>query len=365
MEGRVVFSGGGTGGHLFPSLAVGDRLREKDPGLKITFIGSGRVLEKNLMGHYQADFIPLKIEGLKRRGWKSLRALFLLPAAFLKSLRILLRLRPRLVIGAGGYSSGPVVLLAAWMGIPTLIMEQNQRPGFTNRLLRRWVRAAAVSFESTLPEFQDKGIHTGNPVRAEFHRIPPGKREDRLRLMIFGGSQGSRFLNRVITETLPDLEDIRDRLVFRHQTGKDDLDRVRERYAAAGFCDAEVEPFFYDMADKFRDSDLIISRAGATTIAELAAAGRASLLIPFSGAADDHQTLNARELESTGGAEILDEEEFTPGAFRSKIWGFLQDPERISRMEKNLRGIRKIDAAEAIAEICLRLMENSKGGPNG
>lgn len=365
MEREVIFSGGGTGGHLFPALAVGERLLEKDPELRITFIGSGRALEKSLMNHYRADFIPLKIEGLKRRGWKALRALFLLPAAFLKSFRILRRLRPALVIGAGGYSSGPVVLLAAWMGIPTLLMEQNRRPGFTNRLLLRWVKIAAAAFESTLPELKGKGVHTGNPVREEFNRVPAGVRESRMRLLVFGGSQGSRFLNDVITRALPELKDIRERLVIYHQTGENDLAEVKRRYVENGFSDAVVEAFFYDMADRFRDSDLIISRAGATTIAELAAAGRAALLIPFAGAADDHQTLNAREQVSTGGADLLTEKEFTPAAFKSKILAFLQEPNRISHMESQLRGLRKPNASEAIAELCLRLMEQTKGGPNG
>lgn len=173
---RVLFSGGGTAGHLFPALAVSRRLQDRHPEIKVTFVGSSRKLEKSLMDHFQADFIPLKIEGLKGRGWKALRGLALLPFAFLKTLFILLRTRPHLSIGVGGYSSGPVVLLSAWLGIPTLILEQNALPGITNRLLRRWVKKAVVSFPGTLDHFGSKGVLIGNPVREEFNHIPTKKR---------------------------------------------------------------------------------------------------------------------------------------------------------------------------------------------
>jgi UDP-N-acetylglucosamine--N-acetylmuramyl-(pentapeptide) pyrophosphoryl-undecaprenol N-acetylglucosamine transferase len=240
-------------------------------------------------------------------------------------------------------------------------MEQNRRPGLTNRLLLRWVRAAAVAFENSLPEFKGKGVFTGNPVRPEFHQIPPSERGARLRVLVFGGSQGSNFLNRMVTEALPGLRSAGSRLSLRHQTGREDLEWVRLRYRETGFDEAVVEPFFFDMAERIRDADLIVSRAGATTIAELAAAGRAALLVPFAGAADDHQTLNARELEAAGGAEVLAEAEFTPEVFRNRILAFLEDPDRIGRMEKNLRNLARPDAAEAIAELCLKLMRNKEG----
>src|SRR5512135_3147306 len=171
-ERRVIISGGGTGGHLFPALVVGRKLLGLDPGLRLTYVGTDRDVERKIMAGQAVDFVPMKIEGLKGRGLKSLRALIILPGAFVRSLGLLLRLRPSLVIGVGGYSSGPIVLLASWLRIPTLIMEQNARPGFTNRLLARWVGTAVVAFETTLPCFKGKGILLGNPVREEFYARP-------------------------------------------------------------------------------------------------------------------------------------------------------------------------------------------------
>jgi UDP-N-acetylglucosamine--N-acetylmuramyl-(pentapeptide) pyrophosphoryl-undecaprenol N-acetylglucosamine transferase len=352
---RVLFSGGGTAGHLYPALAVGRRLRERWPDMKVTFVGGSRKLEKTLMDYHQADFIPLKIEGLKGRGWKTLRSLFLLPFAFLKTIVLLIKIRPHLSIGVGGYSSGPVVLLSALMGIPTLIMEQNALPGFTNRLLRRWAKKAAVSFPAALDYFGDKGVLTGNPVREEFTLIPPKPRNGTLSVLVFGGSQGSHFLNTAVSESLPALKDRAGRLRFTHQTGGKDLEWVRRRYEQAGIS-ARVEAFIFDMPAALAEADLVIARAGATSVAELAAAGKASILVPFALAADDHQRLNARELESAGGAEIILEKEFTPEVFAGKIIHFIDHTERLDRMEQNLRQLRKTDAAERIADLCFDLM---------
>jgi UDP-N-acetylglucosamine--N-acetylmuramyl-(pentapeptide) pyrophosphoryl-undecaprenol N-acetylglucosamine transferase len=190
---EIIISGGGTAGHIHPALAVGKKLMEKDPGCSLTFVGSTRLLEKRIMAHYKAHFIPLHIEGIKGRGIKILRSLLLLPWSFLKSSMVLLRTKPDLVIGVGGYSSGPIVLLASWFRIPTLIMEQNILPGLTNRVLRRWVKTAVVSFEKSLPYFKGKGVFIGNPVREEFYKLTPKERNGWLTLLIFGGSQGSHF----------------------------------------------------------------------------------------------------------------------------------------------------------------------------
>jgi len=179
-----------------------------------------RELEKSIMDHHQVEFIPLKIEGLKRRGFKTIKSLFLLPLSFAKSLAILRRLKPDLVIGVGGYSSGPIVLLASWMRIPTLILEQNLLPGFTNRMLLPWVKKAVVAFEGSLPYFKGKGIHIGNPVREEFYRITPKPQNSRLTILVFGGSQGSHFLNKGITASLPFLKKEKENLRIFHQTGE-------------------------------------------------------------------------------------------------------------------------------------------------
>ena len=353
----VIISGGGTGGHIYPALAVGRKLKQKDPSLELTFVGTGRDVERKIMEKSGVNFLPLRIEGLKGRGLKSLRSLFLLPSSFFRSAAILKRLRPRLVIGAGGYGSGPIVLLASLRKTPTLIMEQNVHPGLTNRLLARWVRKAVVSFETTLPAFRGKGVLLGNPVRDEFYSLKPKGREGKLSLLVFGGSQGSRFLNQAVTSTLPLLAGEKNRLVIFHQTGSSDEEWVRKRYLENGFGEATVAPYFYDMAACFGKADLVISRAGATTIAELIAGRKAAILVPFGGAAEDHQTRNARELERIGAADIILESEFGPEFLARRVRFFLQHGEEITAREKKLAALDTGRPAERIAGLCLELME--------
>ncbi len=359
-EKRVIISGGGTAGHIYPALAVGQKLKEKDPNLELTYVGTSRILEKEIMEHHQVSFIPLKIEGIKGKGLKTAKSILLLPGSFLQSFTILLRKKPNLVIGVGGYSSGPIVLLASWMKIPTLILEQNLLPGFTNRLLLRWVRKAVVSFQVSLPYFKGKGIAIGNPVREEFYHLFPKKREQALTILIFGGSQGSHFLNTGLTATLLLLQEERENLKIFHQTGEKDFDWVKASYIQAGFNEATVAPYFFEMADYFQKSDLIICRAGATTIAELIAGQKASLLIPFARAADNHQVLNAKELERIGAAEVILEEEFSPQTLAEKILNFLKNKEKTAQMEKNLAGMRTENVADKISDICFELMETKE-----
>jgi UDP-N-acetylglucosamine--N-acetylmuramyl-(pentapeptide) pyrophosphoryl-undecaprenol N-acetylglucosamine transferase len=359
-EKKVIISGGGTAGHIYPALAVGNKLKEKDPHLQLTYVGTHRELEKNIMEHHKVDFIPLKIEGLKRKGLKTVKSLFLLPFSFIKSFAILRRIKPDLVIGVGGYSSGPVVLLASWMNIPTLILEQNSRPGFTNRMLVRWVRKAVVAFKASLPYFKGKGVFIGNPVREEFFRLSPKARNEKLTILIFGGSQGSHFLNKGISASLSLLKEEKENLRIFHQTGEKDLEWVKHKYAQNEFKEVTVAPYFLDMASYFQKSDLIISRAGATTIAEFIASQKASLLIPFSKAADNHQVLNARELEKINGAEVILEEEFTPELFVQKILYFLKNTEKIDHMEKNIARIKTEKVTEKISDLCLDLMEGER-----
>jgi len=355
---RLIFSGGGTAGHLYPGLVVSEKLKEKNPDIQITFVGGSRKLEKNLMDHYKVHFIPLKIEGLKGKGIKILKSLFILPFAFIKSLVLLIRIKPNLVIGLGGYSSGPIVLLASLKKIPTLILEQNLFPGFTNRTLIPWIQKAVVAFNDSLPHFKEKGLFLGNPTRPEFYALHPKKRNSKLSLLIFGGSQGSHFLNTNITSTLPLLKDKKNVLKIFHQTGGSDFEWVQQSYFKNGFHDVEVAPYFHDMPDYFQRSDLVISRAGATTVAELIASHKAALLIPFAKATDNHQVQNALELKKGGGAEIILESEFTPEHFAKKIIDFMDNKENLDRMEKNLISLKKENSAENISKLCWDLMEN-------
>ncbi len=352
----VIISGGGTGGHIYPALAVGRKLQERNGGLRLTYVGSSRSVEKDLMERFRVDFIPMKIEGIKGKGLRAIKSGLLLPLSFIKSLSILVRLRPDLVIGVGGFSSGPIVLLASWLRIPTLILEQNVLPGFTNRLLIRWVKRAVAAFQSSLPAFKGKGIFIGNPVREEFYSLPPKVRDGKLTLLVFGGSQGSHFLNQAVASTLPLLRDQKDGLRIFHQTGEKDYEGVRKTYLDNGFEDSVVAPYFHNMADYFQKSDLVICRAGATTIAELVAAGKASLLFPFAQAADNHQVLNARELEKVGGSEIIEEKDFRPEWLVRKIQHLAEHRGDLDRMEKNLLVLRTERVAEKIADLCFELM---------
>lgn len=353
----VVLSGGGTGGHLYPALSVAKKLREKDPSLLLIFVGSRRQIEKKIMSHNNARFISLSVEGIKGRGLKGLKALTLLPFAFLKSLFLLIRLKPKLVIGFGGYSSGPVVVAASFLGIPSLLLEQNLYPGLTNRLLLPWAEKAVVAFENSLPYFKGKGIFLGNPVREEFYSLSPKARTEQLSILIFGGSQGSRVLNQAIVGALPLLKKVKNRLSIVHQTGKNDFEWVKASYDQHEFERATISPYFFEMPSYFEKADLVICRAGATTIAELVAAQKASILIPFALASEDHQTRNARELERIQGAEVLLEKDLSPALLAERILFYLEHQEKITAMEKNLAALKTDRPVEKIAQLCFELME--------
>ncbi|MEN6561823.1 MAG: undecaprenyldiphospho-muramoylpentapeptide beta-N-acetylglucosaminyltransferase [Acidobacteriota bacterium] len=359
---KVIISGGGTGGHLYPALVVGRKLSALAPEIELTYVGTGREVEGRIMAGQGVRFIPMRIEGLKGRGLRSLRGLLILPLAFVQSLGILLRTRPSLVIGVGGYSSGPIVLLASWLRIPTVILEQNVRPGFTNRLLVGWVRRAVAAFPSTLPYLRGRGVVLGNPVREEFYRLPAKTRGPALDVLVFGGSQGSHFLNTRVVEALPLLAAAKGRLRLTHQTGTADLDAVAAAYKAGGFAQAEVAAYIPDMPAYFGRADLVVCRAGATTLAELIAARKAAILVPFAGAAEDHQTVNARELGSVGAAVVLSEAEATAGALAARILRFLDQPGDLDGMERNAARLQPEDPAGRIAALCLSLMKRPPKG---
>ncbi|MDH7492263.1 MAG: undecaprenyldiphospho-muramoylpentapeptide beta-N-acetylglucosaminyltransferase [Candidatus Saccharicenans sp.] len=361
----VIISGGGTGGHLYPALVLGRTLLNFEPSLRLVYVGSSRAVEKKIVSAEVSHFLTLPVEGLKGRGWKKARGLLLLPLAFLKSFYILLKFRPALVVGVGGFSSGPIVLLAALMKKPTVILEQNALPGFTNRLLGRFVDLVIVSFASSLPYFGRKAVLAGNPVRPEFYGLPRKQREARLTLLIFGGSQGSKFLNDRLLDSLDELQELRESLVIYHQTGERDLERVSPAYRQHGFSEAVVSAYFSPMADYLSQADLVICRAGATTCAELIAGRKPALLVPFAQAADNHQEYNARELEKAGGAEVILEKDFRPGLLVERIKYYLEHKEALDRMEENLEKIQRKNVAERIAGLCLERLNRAAGGQRG
>lgn len=351
----VVIAGGGTGGHLYPGIAVAREILVREPQAVVTFAGTARGIESRVVPREGFELDVIRSGGLKGKGLGDrLRGLGLLPLGGVDAWRVLSRRRPELVIGVGGYSSGPVVLLAALRGVKTLLLEQNAVPGLTNRSLAPFVGAAAVTYDATLPFFKGRGFVSGNPVRPQFLAIGavPPDRGGPARVLIFGGSQGAHAINVAAVEAAPRLAAAG--LAVTHQTGERDLQMVREGYARAGLV-ARVEPFLFEMDREMSEADLIVSRAGATTLAELTAAGRASILVPLPTATDDHQRKNAQVLAAASAADVIDQRELTGERFAAAVIGLAGDPARRAAMAAAARGLARPDAARVIVDRALAL----------
>ena len=359
----VLIAGGGTGGHLYPGIAVAREVMVRVPGVQIVFVGTAAGIESRVVPREGFVLDTIRSAGLKGKSLVSLmRGVALLPASAFDAWRVISRRRPSIVIGVGGYSSGPVVLLAALRGIPTLLMEQNATPGVTNRLLARFVKAAAVTYDETSSFFAGRAFVAGNPVRPEFlggvhdeHASPRSSGEQRAaRVLVFGGSQGAHAINVAMVEAAAELAAGGAPLRVTHQTGERDVEMVRAAYRAAGL-QADVEPFLYDMGRRIGSADVIVCRAGATTLAEITAAGRAAILIPLPTATDDHQRKNADALEATGAAEVLLQRDLTGAALAGRILALARDRERRRQVAAAARALAKPDAAKAIVERALQL----------
>lgn len=359
---RVLFAGGGTGGHLYPGIAVADELRRRDPSSVVSFVGTARGLEARVVPALGWPLDLIRSAGLKGKSMGALaRGLALLPLSALDAWRVISSRRPDVVVGVGGYSSGPVLLLAALRRIPTMVMEQNTAPGFTNRQLARVVRTAAVSYEETRQYFPGKAVLTGNPVRREFLQTLEGgddgsRREGEVRVLIVGGSQGARAINDAMVAAAPRLAASGRVVSIVHQTGERDLARVRDGYAAAGLA-ATIEPFFHDMNRRMRAADLVVARAGASTIAELTVLGRPSVLVPLPTAADDHQRKNARSLVAAGAAEMIEESTLTGEGLASRLVALTSDTPALARMALAARSLGRPDAAARVADCVAALGE--------
>jgi len=352
----VVIAGGGTGGHLYPGIAVARELLRRLPDTQVTFAGTARGIESRVVPKEGFALDVLRSAGLKGMSPDALaRGLGLLPLSGVDAWRIVAARRPDVVIGVGGYSSGPVVLAAAVRGIPTMLLEQNAVPGLTNRLLGRVVRAAAVTFEPTLRFFGGRGFVSGNPVRPEFlDAAAAAARGDRTRVLIFGGSQGAHAINVAMVAAAPRLAAAGGGLDIVHQTGARDLELVREGYRSAGL-EARTEPFLYEMAREMSGADMVVCRAGATTIAELTAAGKPAVLIPLPTAADDHQRRNADVLERAGAAELVDQKDLAGGVLADRLLALAADPARRAAMGRAARTFARPDAARVIVDRALEL----------
>ncbi|MCG6921871.1 MAG: undecaprenyldiphospho-muramoylpentapeptide beta-N-acetylglucosaminyltransferase [Acidobacteria bacterium] len=352
MARTILIAAGGTGGHLFPGIAVADELVRRDPATRVVFAGTPRGLESRLVPRagYELELLPILPLNAVGPG-RLLLGLLVLPWAMLRALALVVRLRPAAVLGIGGYAGGPVTLLAASLGVRTVILEPNARPGFTNRMLKPFVRRAACAYEEARSWFGKKGVVTGNPVRRGFTRLPRREHRPPLTLLAFGGSQGSRVLNRAMVAALPHLPG-EERLRIVHQTGERMLAEVTAAYDASA-RGAEVVAFLDDMAERMAGADLVLSRSGATTCAELTVGGRAALLVPFARAADDHQRTNAKALEDAGAARMIEETDLTGEALAREITALVDEPSRIGAMEEAARRLGRPDAAARVADLVL------------
>lgn len=358
---RVIIAAGGTGGHIYPGIAVANEIVRRDSLSRVVFVGTNKGLETKLVPHAGFELKTVESSGLKSVGLANqIKGLSLIPRTMQASRRIIKDFNADVVVGAGGYVSGAVLLTAWMMGVPTLVMESNALPGFTNRVLARVCTAAAVSFDEAAPYFKGKAVVTGNPVRQEFFAIADNANKDSdFNVLIFGGSQGARAINEQVIEALPHLEDLKRAGNFRitHQTGTADFARVETAYKQANWNGAaQVKPYINDMVAEFAKADLIISRAGATTSAELVAAGRAAIMIPLPTAADDHQRRNAEALQTAGAARMITQNELTGERLAQEIKSLALEPNAIQQMENNSRKLAKANAAEETVNLIERII---------
>ena len=362
----VLMAGGGTGGHIFPGIAIARELVERVPRCEVLFVGTRRGLESKIVPAEGFRLLTIDSAGITgKRIVARLKGLALLPLSLVQSMRLIGRTKPSLVVGVGGYASGPVMAAAVLKRVPTLIHEQNYVPGATNRWMAPFVSKVVVTFEETVARLGGRGVALGNPVRRDFALVKPRPSAGApRRLLVFGGSQGSRALNKAMVEALPGLAAMRGALQITHQTGEAEHAAVEASYRAAGLKgeDCEVRPFISGMSRAFEDADLIVCRSGATTVAELTAAGRPAVLIPFAGATHDHQTFNAHKLADAGAAVMIAERDLTGALLARTVQELLGDPGRLDRMARASRLLGRPDAAARIADLCVALMAPAARG---
>jgi UDP-N-acetylglucosamine--N-acetylmuramyl-(pentapeptide) pyrophosphoryl-undecaprenol N-acetylglucosamine transferase len=356
-EVRVVMAGGGTGGHLFPGLAVAREITRKCKGARILFVTGKRRMESEIIKRSGFEQTSIAVEGIKGRGWRGGPVLLKLPWSLFQCLGIMRRFKPNLVFGVGGYSSGPVCLSARIFRIPSAVHEQNSYPGVTNRLLSRVVDRVFISFEGSREYFRKKSVYfTGNPIRNAF--LEAGSRNGRdpgFTLLAVGGSQGARAINDALVDAQIALKKRGQKVRVVHQTGHSDYERVLARYHEEDL-QGEVKAFILDMADAYRQADLVVSRAGAGAIFELAALGKPSILIPYPFAANHHQEMNARMLVEAGGAEMLLQEALSGETLAASVMKLMENRGKLESMGAAARKVAVPGAAQDIANLLLDMI---------
>jgi len=361
---KAIIAGGGTGGHIYPGIAIANEIKEREAGSEILFVGTANGLETKIIPSHGMRLKLIRASGMKGKSLTALvKSVLIIPMGFLQAMYIIFSFRPDIVIGVGGYASGPTVLCAAMLLLPTMILEQNFYPGVTNRILSKVVKRVAINFESSRQFFnKNKVAVTGNPVRKD---ITKGSREEALRLwglgddrftlFVFGGSQGARKINQSIVEALPHFEKYSDLLQIIHQTGKADFESVKEGYTRSKIK-SYVAPYINEMNHAYAVSDLVLCRAGAIALSEIAACGKASILVPFPYASDNHQELNARVLVDGGAALMVSDRELSGETLARAVTGFMTERDKIKEMEKNSIKFSRTDATSKIVNECEKLI---------
>ena len=351
---RAAIVGGGTGGHVIPALAIARELRQLYSA-EIIFVGTNRGIETRLVPQAGFELRLVQVGQLKGMSLaRRARTLADIPRGVLACRTIFKQFRPGVVIGVGGYASGPAMLAALLMGIPTLAFEPNLVPGFANRVVAKFVTAAAVHFDETKKFFRNARV-TGVPVRKEFFTIPERKFSSPGSLLVFGGSQGARILNQTMIDAIPKWRELGIRI--RHQTGERDFDRVDTAYKQANLP-AEVSRFIDDMPAAFAQADVVLCRSGASTVAEITAAGKPAIFVPFKLAADDHQLKNAQALESAGAARLIPEMQLNPERLSTVVAEMLNDPAALNTMSEKARSLAHPNAGKEIAELAADIANN-------
>jgi UDP-N-acetylglucosamine--N-acetylmuramyl-(pentapeptide) pyrophosphoryl-undecaprenol N-acetylglucosamine transferase len=348
---KLLIAGGGTGGHVFPALAIAREWLSRGKEREVVLVGTERGIEMKLVPQAGLPLETLRVAGLKGKGGATLfKNLTMLVPAMFDARRVLRKHKPVAAFGVGGYAAGPM-MLATWLGgVPNIIFEPNAEPGLTNKLLARIAKRIATGYDISAQAWGKKAVVTGCPVRAEFFSIAPRKPANPLRLVVTGGSQGALPINRAFVDSMDRLASRKSELTIVHQTGERDYDAVRTAYARREIL-AEVVPFLTNMPERFGWADVIVCRAGAITAAEVAAAGRAAIFIPFGRATDSHQLRNAQEMTRAGAGRLISESELTAEKLTGEIFSLLDNPREIERLSSNARALARPHATRDIVNL--------------
>jgi UDP-N-acetylglucosamine--N-acetylmuramyl-(pentapeptide) pyrophosphoryl-undecaprenol N-acetylglucosamine transferase len=348
---RLLIAGGGTGGHVFPAIAIAQEWKSRGTDRDVVLVGTQRGIETKLVPQAGLPLETIRVAGLKGKGGITLlKNLAMLGSGLSDAFGVLRKHKPDVAFGVGGYAAGPM-LLATWLHrIPNVIFEPNAEPGFTNKVLARFAKRIATGYGVSARAWGQKALVTGCPVRAEFFAIPARAPEKPLRMLVTGGSQGALPINRAFVDTMDLLATRKNELQIVHQTGERDYNAVRTAYARREIL-AEVVPFLTNMAERFAWADFIVCRAGAITAAEVAAAGRAAIFIPFGRATDSHQLRNAQEMARAGAGRVISESELTPERLAKEIFSLLDQPQEIVKLSTTARSLARPAAVRDIVNL--------------